>query len=154
MSAKPLIYIETSVVSYLTAKPSRDVISMARQQLTLAWWKTQLPNYTAVISAEVLREATRGDSEASRRRLEVLQEIFILPETPEVSPLETALLAGGAIPLKAKEDARHVAICAVNRVPFLATWNFKHISNPLMWDCMRRICKQHGHPFPTILRPD
>lgn len=35
-----LVYIETTVVSYLTARPSRDLIVAAHQQITHDWWDT------------------------------------------------------------------------------------------------------------------
>jgi len=38
---KPSVYVETSVISYLASKPSRDVIVVGHQQLTLKWWDTR-----------------------------------------------------------------------------------------------------------------
>jgi hypothetical protein len=45
--AKPRIYVETSVISYLTARPSRDLLVAARQEWTRQWWEAGRSVYDA-----------------------------------------------------------------------------------------------------------
>jgi hypothetical protein len=153
MSVKPQIYVETTVVSYLTARPSRNTLAMLRQQLTNIWWEECLPDYSPVISKMVLDEIMDGDAEAAGRRLAVVQGFPVLGDSPEISALAKELVAQGAIPTKAKEDATHLAFCAINRIPYLVTWNFKHIANETMRSRLKSICEQAGYPFPEMKQP-
>jgi hypothetical protein len=44
------VYIETSVINYLTAKPSRDIVIASNQQLTIEWWQKYKNNFDCYIS--------------------------------------------------------------------------------------------------------
>ena len=57
---KPTVYVETSIVSYLAARPSRDLLQAARQQITWVWWDGREP-YECFASQLVLRECKAGD---------------------------------------------------------------------------------------------
>ena len=70
---KPKVYIETSVVSYLTARPSRDLIVAANQQSTTDWWKERKSSFDVFISSLVEEEASGGDPDAAERRLKALR---------------------------------------------------------------------------------
>lgn len=150
---KPRVYIETSILSYLTALPSRDVIQAARQQLTIAWW-AQRERYELFVSEPVLSEAQRGDGSAAGRRLEAAAGIAILAGVEGAEDLATALLAKAAMPPNAVLDAAHVAIAAVHGLDFLLTWNCTHIANAVMRPRIEAICRDHGFPPPVICTPD
>ena len=70
----PTIYLETSIVSYLTARPSRDVVTLARQEVTREWWNTRRTNFQLFISEFVIEEAEEGDPEAAERRRDAVQQ--------------------------------------------------------------------------------
>ena len=70
---KQKAYIETSTVSYLIARPSRDLIMAANQQVTREWWNNHRSQFDLYISQVVLKEASEGDKEAAQQRLEALQ---------------------------------------------------------------------------------
>ena len=72
---KPTVYIETSIVSYLTARPSRDLLVAAHQQLTVVWWDEQRTRYELFTSQVVLAEARAGDPDAAQRRRAVLERL-------------------------------------------------------------------------------
>lgn len=150
---KQRVYIETSILSYLTALPSRDVIQAARQQVTIAWWARR-HEYSLFVSDPVLGEARRGDPAAAARRLEAAGGIPVLSGAEEAEVLAAALLAGAAMPSKAVVDAAHVAIAAVHGLDFLLTWNCTHIANAAMRPRIETICKDHGFPPPIICTPD
>lgn len=151
---KPLVYIETTVASYLTARATRDMIAMARQQITMAWWEARLADFSPVVSQLVLDEAARGDTEAAQRRLLVLARFPLLEVTAECLRLARKFIRPGAMPEKAKDDALHLAISAVHRVDYLLTWNFRHIANAESRRLLERICTQSGYSFPSISTPD
>ena len=55
------VYIETSIIGYLTARSTDAVIFLARQQLTQQWWSDQKEKYDLVTSQLVIDEAAAGD---------------------------------------------------------------------------------------------
>lgn len=126
---KSKVYIETSVISYLTARPSNDLRAMANQSATVEWWETQRPQFDLVISEFVIAEASLGHPEAAQRRLTALEGIMELQATEEVRTLGKALVQRGALPPQAEVDAYHVAVAAVNGIEYLLTWNCAHIAN-------------------------
>ena len=110
---KPKVYVETSVISYLTAPPSRDLIVAAHQQITHDWWENQRLNFELYTSQVVLTEASAGDPSEAERRIEALKEIAILDVNDEVGSFAVELLQENCLPQKAAEDALHIAIATV-----------------------------------------
>jgi hypothetical protein len=151
---RPTVYVETTIISYLTAWPSRDIIRLAQQQRTRDWWDSQLPRFNVVCSELVLLECAAGDQVAAADRLGVLAPLPILRITESATMVAEALLVAGAIPRVAARDAAHVGICAVHQIPFLLTWNFKHLANAQMQDNIREVCSAQGHPAPVICTPE
>ncbi|MEP0546119.1 MAG: type II toxin-antitoxin system VapC family toxin [Rhodothermales bacterium] len=150
---KPTVYLETSFVGYLTARPARDVIVLANQQLTREWWERRREDFEMFASAAVRREAGAGNAEAARERLAVLEGIASLSVTDEAGRLAGAFLAEGALPEKAAEDALHVAIAATNGMDYLLTWNCKHIANATLRNLIEQVCRSNGYVTPTICTP-
>ncbi len=122
------VYIETSVISYLTARPSRDLVTAAHQQLTIDWWEDRSTDFDLYISQLVVREASAGDEDAAKRRLNVVEQIPLLELNEEVLTLAHSLVEDGPLPQKASEDALHIAVATVHGMDFLLTWNCKHIA--------------------------
>lgn len=114
---RPKVYLETTIASYLTAWPSRDLIKAAHQQITQEWWATRT-RFDLYISQIVLREAGSGDVEAARLRLETLGGIPVLTASPEAGALAQELVAKGSLPAKAAVDALHIAIAVVNGIDY------------------------------------
>ena len=150
---KPKIYIETSIPSYLTAKPSSDVRVTANRAATAEWWEARRPAFELFISEFVLAEVALGDPEAAKRRLDAISGITELEATEEVRVLGKALVSEGAIPATAEIDAYHIAIAAVNGVDYLLTWNCTHIANAVMRAKIEAVCRRHGYEPPIICTP-
>lgn len=151
---RPSVYIETSVVSYYTSEPSRDLVIAARQQLTRDWWEDHCPQTEAFTSALVIQEAEAGDPEAARRRLEAVADLPVLELTEQILELARSLLERGPIPEDSFEDALHIAVAAVNGIHFLITWNYHHINNPHMRPGIVRVVESFGFECPVICTPD
>lgn len=147
---KPKVYIETTVVSYLTARPSRNVAVAGRQQTTRDWWQRARDRFELVASELVVIEAVSGDDEAVRARREILASIRLLDATQEAAELARRLVDSGAVPRKASDDAAHIAIAVTNGAEYLITWNCRHIANATMRARIERICRQAGFE-PTII---
>ncbi len=150
---KPKVYIETSVVSYLTSLPSRDLIRAAHQELTIEWWQ-RCDRFELFASEAVLQEAAAGHPEPAGRRLAALAECVVLAVNEQVVDLAAALLFANALPAKAMVDALHVGAAAVHGMEYLLTWNCKHIANATMRGIIEKTCRDAGFEPPTICTPE
>jgi hypothetical protein len=151
---KPKVYLETTIPSYLTSRPSRDLLVAAHQQLTSDWWNDHRDRFSLFISERVLREAGSGDASAAARRLGELAGVPRLEFTPEALDLAKRFLAGGAIPAKSLEDAIHIAIATVNGMDYLLTWNFRHIVNAEIMKRLVKIAEDAGYVLPVLCTPE
>ncbi len=147
------VYIETSVISYLTAQPSRDLRAAAWQQITAQWWQQEGPKYDLFTSALVAAEASRGDPQAAERRLHVLADLPELASGEEAEHLAAKLMADGGVPVGSEGDAFHIAIAAIHEVDYLLTWNCRHIDNAATKPIIRSICAVTGYTCPEICTP-
>ena len=147
------VYIETSIISYLTARPARDLLAAAWQNATSRWWQARRLQFELFTSQLVIDEASEGHPEAVQRRLEALAGIPHLPMPDPVTDLTTVLLAKGALSQKATDDALHLAVCAYHGVDYLLTWNCRHLDNAEMKPLMRSVCALHGYTCPEICTP-
>ena len=150
---KKKVYVETSVISYLTALPSNDLRAMANQNSTLEWWQTQGGKYELLISEFVIGEASMGNPEAAQRRLIAVSDLAELEANEAVRMLGKALIHNHALPEKAEIDAYHVAIAAVHGVEFLLTWNCTHIANAATRPRIEATCRRLGFEPPIICTP-
>ncbi len=150
---KRKIYLETSVISYLTARPSKTIVGAAHQQITQAWWEQRV-DYELFVSQSVWQECAAGNSEAAQRRLAVLENMAVLGITEEVIELAESLILQRLIPAKAVEDAIHMAVATWHRVDFLLTWNCRHIANPFIQEGIARYLETRGLFLPIICTPE
>jgi|SRR6185295_2335415 len=151
---KPRVYIETSMISYLTARPSRDVVAAAHQQITLDWWERRRGDFEVLASHLVLNEARQGNPEAAQRRLSILEGIPLLEVTEVAYQLAVNVVREGLLPPTAYPDALHIATATVYNVDYLLTWNCAHIANAEILPRVARICEQHGLALPYICTPE
>ena len=151
---KPTVYVETSVVSYLTARPSRDLIIAAQQAMTREWWRDAPKRFLLVASELVREEAAQGDTGAARARLTALEMVTRLDITKDAAALTRRLLRLGAFPPEAAADAAHVGVAATNRVNYLLTWNLRHIAGAVARSRIERACRKAGYEPPVICTPN
>ncbi len=151
---KPTVYIESSVISYLVSRPSRDVVIAGRQAISNDWWENHRHRFDLRISALVEEEISRGDSLAAQRRLTLIEDIPILVISEDAANLAKTLLAEGAVPENCKEDALHISIAAAQGADYLLTWNFKHINNAEMKSTIFRVVESCGYVCPQICSPE
>jgi predicted nucleic acid-binding protein len=150
---KPRVYLETSVISYLTAHPSRDLIVAANQQMTHEWWQTRRAAFDVFVSELVVQEASGGDTIAAQQRLAALAGIPLLVLTPEAVTLADQLIREGPLPSKAGADAMHIAVATVNGMDYLLTWNCTHLANAAFRSRIERLCRKQGYEPPVICTP-
>jgi len=150
---KKTVYIETSIISYLTARPSRDLLASAWQKITVDWWDSQRDRFELFASDIVIEEAGKGDNVAAGRRLETLTGISLLSITDEVILFSETLIKAGAVPKKAIGDSLHIALSAVHGIDYLLTWNYRHIDNAETKPIIRSVCLVNRYGYPEICTP-
>jgi hypothetical protein len=148
------VYIETTVISYLTARPSRDVVIAGHQQTTHEWWDNERQKYDLCVSQLVIKESSAGDPAYAEQRLAKLQGMTVLETPLEALDLAKDFVSAGALPAKASDDAVHVAIAAVNRVKYLITWNCRHMANATIRTKINELCKAKDFEPPIICTPE
>lgn len=151
---KPKVYIETTIVSYLAARPSGDLVTAAHQKITHDWWDRRSSGFDLYSSALVLDEAGAGDADVARKRLALLDPLPLLEPNPEAEPLARALLERGPIPREEPEDALHIAPATAHGMEFLLTWNCAHIANAELRVGIVDICASEGFDLPYICTPE
>lgn len=149
----PKTYLETSVISYLTARPSRDALASAHQELTRQWWEHRRSRFDLFVSELVVQEAGRGDPAAARARLDVIAEYPVLRVNPVARNLADTILRQAVLPSKAAADALHIAVAAVNGMAFLVTWNCTHIANGFVLQSVNLLCREAGFEPPIVCTP-
>lgn len=154
MAERERVYVETTVVSYLTARPSRDVVIAGHQQVTHDWWDTRRDSYELCVSQLVRKEAGAGDSQAAQERLEALKPMTLLETSDQALDLAKELIQAGALPAKAADDALHIAVAAMNGIAYLLTWNCRHLANATMRPVIETVCARKGVKAPIICTPE
>ena len=148
-----IVYIETTVVSYLVAKPSRDLVLAAHQEVTRDWWDNQRPLYDCVTSAETLREASAGDPLAAAERLKALAGFPLIEIGSEVEAAALSFLETGAIPETMRADAIHLAAASHAGADYLLTWNCRHLANAHVLRRLEKEAARQGWQLPTVCTP-
>ena len=151
---KKRVYIETTVVSYLTAKPSRDIMVAGHQAATRELWPELSAKYDTYVSALVYEEARRGDPDQARVRLEAIKMFPMLDIDEEVRNLAEKIIAKRGMPAEYPEDALHIAVAAVNGIEVVITWNIGHLNNPFTRKMVRQIVEGEGYGCPEICSPE
>lgn len=147
------VYIETSVISYLTARPSRNIIEAGHQQSTYLFWDKR-HQYELSVSELVVSECAAGDRNAAEKRLAALQGLPLLEVTEQSVELAKELVNFGIVPQKASEDALHIALATIHFSDYLLTWNCRHIANPEIQANIAAQFAQRGLLLPFICTPD
>ena len=151
---KKLVYIESSVISYLTAKLSRDLIIAAYQTITKDWWDSELKKHECFISDFVLDEISRGDIHASQARLDAVKGFKKLGLNETVFNLVKEYQKKLNIPERAHLDLYHLALSVGNGMDYVLSWNFKHIANAYVREKLTKINSLLGLRTPTICTPE
>jgi len=148
------IYSESTIPSYAVARPARDLIQAARQQLTRDWWDFQREKHELFTSQVVLDEIAAGERGMAQRRLELMAGIAVLDLTPAAESLAAEVLRSGLLPADADGDAAHIALASTHGMEILLTWNCRHIANPAIVGRLRRLVETQGHKLPEIYTPE
>ena len=148
------IYIESTIPSYVVARPARDLLQAARQQLTKDWWDLKREKHELFTSQVVLDEITAGEAAMARQRLKLLRGVPLLEPSAPANDLGREILRSGLLPASADGDAAHIAIATVHGMDILLTWNCRHIANVAIQQRLRRLAEQNGYTLPALATPE
>jgi hypothetical protein len=147
------VYIETSILGYLTARPSRDIVVSANIQVTREWWDTRRSDFQLYSSQAVVKETSQGDAAISSQRLEIIRNLALLDLNQSVLDLAEQFLGRSNLPAKADVDAVHIAAATVHGMDYLLTWNCKHIANAQIQGKLAEISLDFGYELPILCTP-
>lgn len=147
------VYIETSILGYLTARPSRDIVVAANIQITREWWDTRRSDFQLYSSQAVVKETSQGDVVMASQRLEILRNFSLLDLNQSVLDLAEQFLERSNLPAKADVDAVHIAAATVHGMDYLLTWNCKHIANAQIQSKLAEISLDLGYELPILCTP-
>lgn len=148
------IYIESTIPSYVAARPARDLLQAARQQLTQDWRDLQRGNHELFTSQIVLDEIADGEAKMAQRRLELMAGISVLELSTLAEAFAERVLQSGLLPAHADGDAAHIALATVHKLDILLTWNCRHIANAAIVGRVRRLAESQGLVLPEIYTPE
>ncbi len=148
------IYIESTIPSYVVARPARDLLQAARQQLTRDWWDLKRDQHDLFASQIVLDEIASGEADMARQRLELMAQIKLLDLTDEANALTKDILRSGVLPTSADRDAAHIALATVHQTDMLLSWNCRHIANAFIQGRLRKAVEAAGFTLPVICTPE
>ncbi|RKU08683.1 hypothetical protein C6501_16210 [Candidatus Poribacteria bacterium] len=150
---KPTVYVETSVISYLTSFPSRNSLVSSRQEATRQLWNEHFDDFKFIVSDIVITEIRDGDEEEAQLRLKAIANLTRLDISPPADGLAQLLLDTVAVPHNSPQDAQHIAIAAVHNLDYLISWNYKHLVNENKRQYINRVCRDAGFQPTTICTP-
>lgn len=148
------VYLETTFISYLVARPSRDLLVAGHQQATQDWWVNRRPPFDGYVSQVVIDEVSVGDAAEVQKRLAVIGDLSVLEVTEDAEALTQAILNSGVLPLRAVRDAAHIAVAAVHKIDYLLTWNCKHLANAQIIRKIALVRERLGQRMPIICTPE
>jgi predicted nucleic acid-binding protein len=151
---KPKVYLETSIISYLTGRPSKDGLVAGRQRLTRDWWEKVLPSCAPHVSPVVWAEASEGDPLQARARVASIRGMQMLEITPAVAPLSEAYYQKLGLPERARSDALHLAVATAHGIDYLLSWNCAHIASARVRIIVSIVNDRFGLRSPVICTPE
>lgn len=148
------VYLESTIISYMAAKPSRDLIVAAHQQITTEWWETIKPKVVCFISPFVIQEISAGDQIVAQKRIELIKDLSVLEVNPEIQKLAELYFDKLDIPEKSRLDAFHLAVSVWHEIDYLISWNCRHIVSGRIKNMLEKINREQNYPTPALCTPE
>ena len=150
----PTVYLETTIPSYLAARPSRDIIIAAHQQITRDWWRDACERFDVYISEAVLAEICLGDPDVVAHRLAIVEKLPIVEINNEVQDLVSIYAQRLGLTGRAQIDLPHIALAVAYAMDYLVTWNCAHIANGAVIRRLGAINSELHLHMPVIVTPE
>jgi hypothetical protein len=148
------IYIESTIPSYVVARPAHNIVQAARQQITQEWWEVKRGEHELFVSQVVLDEIAFGDTTMVPLRMDLVQEIPLLELTNDVREFARKVLGSGLLPRESDRDAAHIALATVHEMDLLLSWNCRYVANAAIQTRLRRLAEAARLDLPVICTPE
>ena len=148
------VYLETTIPSYLTSIPSRDIIILGHKELTKEWWNKYRDKYELFVSQAVVDEVTQGDKAVAALRYDLIKNISILNFDLAIDNIVNNYMKEFSFSSKVILDAYHIAYATFYEIDFLLTWNCKHLANANIRKKLYQINAKLGYSTPEICTPE
>ncbi len=148
------VYVETTIISYLTVRPSRDVVVAGHQETTRTWWDTARAHYDLLLSEVVLQELRAGDPEQARLRMQLAESILLLGFNDDIISLARVYQTELRLPPKAGNDILHIAFSVSYEIDYMLTWNCAHLANGHTIKRLTAVNNRLGRATPVIVTPE
>jgi hypothetical protein len=148
------VYIESTIPSYLAARPGRDLLQAAHQQVTRDWWSKERSKHELFISQFVLDEVACGEPAMARRRMELISHLPVLHSTGEAVAFGESIFRARVLPESAAVDVAHIALATAYNMDILLTWNCRHIANAVIQGRLRQLAEENGLFLPLLVTPE
>lgn len=150
---KQKVYLETTIPSFVTSLPSRDIVIAGKQEVSREWWNNRRELFELYVSPFVIDEAQKGNAEAAAKRMQLIRNIPVIADDDEVKRIAETIIQGGLIPKKASADAFHIAVATRHGVDILLTWNCTHIANAQILKKIEKVVELLNYDLPVICTP-
>ena len=151
---KQSVYLETTIISYLVARPSRDLIVAGHQQITIEWWEKVSFKFQCYVSEAVIEESEKGDIEVSKKRLDLISDFQVLAVNEEIKKIASIFFEHLRIPEKSRLDSFHLATACWYKMDYLLSWNCKHIVSGSVRKLLNEINEELKIYIPIICTPE
>ncbi len=146
------VYIETTIPSfYHEVRTEPEMV--ARRRWTREWWDAHRSRYELVTCDAVGDELERGNHPVKEDALALIENVELLPITPEIGEIVEAYIQHRVMPDDPVGDALHLAMASYYKCDFLLTWNCRHLANANKFDHIRRINTLLGLFVPALVTP-
>ena len=141
------LYLDTSVIGgYFDAEWMADTREL--------WAQARAGKWHLVTSIVTERELENAPENVRQLFLDTFQDASeLLMATDEVENLAEEYLRAGVVSPKFADDALHVAICSTHRIPYLVSWNFRHLVNVRREAGFNAVNLLQGYPSLSIVNP-
>ena len=150
---KARLYLETTIVSYLVARPGSNAKARYYHEMAKQWWDRRLTKYKVCVSEDLFAELEADEVAVPRKLKSQLERFPALPLTPAVTELSDALLQRQALPSDAARAAKHIATAAVHGIKFLVSLDLHRTVNAHFRRDIEAVCESLGHQCPAIGYP-
>lgn len=146
------LYIDTSVLGGLTDRDDTRRLAVTRRLLkAIAAGKHEgIISNVVIEELEKAPELVRHDIRQGVRSV----EFEVVGENDESRALFLEYTATRVVPLRFRNDLRHVAIAAVGRADALVSWNFRHLVNVRTRRVVHSVNLRLGYPLLEIVSPE
>jgi len=149
---KPRIYVDTTIPSMYHSRRT-DPKMIEWRATTREWWEVAIHACELVTSPAVLRELARGRSDLVPKRLEMIEDLELLPPHEDVDRAAALYVRHQIMPADLEGDALHLALASYYDCDVLVTWNYHHLANPNKLDRIRKLNEALELFVPRILTP-